>query len=97
MYNIYHMKKTTYNTAYFLFLLGFIIVTVNLTIIQRQDIRQKYNIKPFWKINPIQTIKQVLANPLPLVLILMIFFAIEKILIHLGIRRECVIWWDFCQ
>ena len=85
------MKKTTYDALYFIFLLGFIIVTANLIIIQRRNIRQKYNIKPFWKSNPIQIIKDVLENPLPLVLILMIFFAIDSIFKRWGVSGGLIL------
>jgi len=84
------MKKATYDALYFLFLLGFIIVTANLMIIHRRNYNKKYNIKPFWK-DPIQNTKEVLENPLPLVLALMIFFAIDKILIHLGVNPRFIL------
>lgn len=84
------MKKTTYDALYFLFLLCFIIVTANLTIIHRRNFYKKYNIKPFWK-DPIQNIKAVLENPLPLVLALMSFVAIDKMLIYLGLTPRFII------
>ena len=79
------MKKSTYDSLYFLFLLGFIIVTLSLTIIRRRNFNKKYDIQPFWK-NPTQSIKEVLENPLPFFIVLAFLFLIEKILIHIGIK-----------
>ena len=72
------------------YLLGFVIVAANLTIIHRRNYYKKYNIKPFWK-DPIQNIKAVLENPLPLVLALMSFVAIDKMLIYLGLTPRFII------
>ena len=80
-----NMKKSTYDSLYFLFLLGFIIVTLSLTIIRRRNFNKKYDIQPFWK-NPTQSIKEVLENPLPFFIVLAFLFLIEKILIHIGIK-----------
>ena len=79
------MKESTYDSLYFLFLLGFIIVILSLTIIRRRNFNKKYDIQPFWK-NPTQSIKEVLENPLPFLIVLAFLFLIEKILIYIGIK-----------
>jgi hypothetical protein len=88
---IYKYEKTTYDALYFIFLLGFIIVAANLSSIQRQNYYKKYNIKPLLKSNPIQIIKDVLENPLPIVLILMIFFAIDSICKRWGVSGGLIL------